>query len=312
MEQNIELLKLGEVGTSVEEVIEEFIQLGVERWGEGLAGMVGPLREAIRAGKVDGWAACSGAQAWGIIVCTQREGHGRVNFIHVLTDHQGKEIERLLIERAVAEFEKAGLEQITSEALVLGDGEAVRDAFITLGFRSLGRMVMSLKLISLPEPVPSPGYELVPWDDRYLESVVQLIFEANRDGPDRLIYPELRTAEGTGHMVQGIRAGAVGPFDEEASSLTLRDGSPCGTILFTRPAPDQGFVAEMAVAEEHRGKGLGKALLARALAIAQKQGIGTVKLGVTEENRPAVGLYRKLGFTPEQRLTAYIRGGADG
>ncbi|MFQ6090442.1 MAG: GNAT family N-acetyltransferase, partial [Candidatus Bipolaricaulia bacterium] len=221
-----------------------------------------------------------------------------------------KGIERLLIERAIAEFERAGVEQITSEALVLGDEKIVRDVFTALGFGSVGRMVMSLPLSEgLPEPVLPPGYELVPWDDRYLREITQLIFDANCGGPDRLIYPELRTLEGTGRMVQGIRAGAVGPFNDEASPIVLHDGSSCGTILFTRPAPDQGFVAEMAVTEEHRGKGLGKALLVKSLAIAQGQGIRTVKLGVTEENLPAVGLYRKLGFIPEQRLTAYIRGG---
>ena len=51
MKQIVELLKLGEAGTSVEEVIEEFNQLGVRALDKELAGMVGSLREAIRAGK---------------------------------------------------------------------------------------------------------------------------------------------------------------------------------------------------------------------------------------------------------------------
>ena len=42
MKQIVELLKLGEAGTSVEEVIEEFNQLGVRALDKELAGMVGP------------------------------------------------------------------------------------------------------------------------------------------------------------------------------------------------------------------------------------------------------------------------------
>ena len=51
MKQIVELLKLGEAGTSVEEVIGEFNQLGVGALDKELAGVVGPAAGSDRRGK---------------------------------------------------------------------------------------------------------------------------------------------------------------------------------------------------------------------------------------------------------------------
>jgi GNAT superfamily N-acetyltransferase len=166
---------------------------------------------------------------------------------------------------------------------------------------------MSLDLRrSLPEPVTPSGYELIPWSDDHMCSVIQLIYDANAGTVDQLVYPEMKTLEGTGRMIQAVRSGATAPFDEEASLIALHEGAPCGGLLFTRSAANQGFAAAMAVAEAHQRKGLGKALLTQALLAAQAQGVEFVELAVTAENIPAVHLYRRFGFTPKQRVTAHI------
>jgi len=52
----------------------------------------------------------------------------------------------------------------------------------------------------------------------------------------------------------------------------------------------------VAIAPAHQGRGVGRALLSRTLGPAWEAGIRTVDLTVTEENRPAVALYERLGF----------------
>lgn len=60
----------------------------------------------------------------------------------------------------------------------------------------------------------------------------------------------------------------------------------------------------LAVDGMHRSMGIGKYVLAGVIAYAKKRGCKTIYLEVNENNAPAVGLYKKLGF--KQR---YIRRG---
>lgn len=303
----IELSRLSETPVSVDEIVDDFTRLGVERLGEHLRGMVKSFREAIRAEKVDGWIARQGDRALGLAVRTEREGNGRINFIHVLSDCEEEDLAARLVNKTVNELRRSRVNRITCEAITLNYERQIRKAFEELGFKSLERVVMSFDLRgNLPEPIVPSAYELIPWSDDHVESVVQLIYDANAGTVDQFVYPEMKTLEGTSRMVQAVRGGATASFDEEASPIVLYDRAPCGALLFTRPAADEGFIAEMAVAKAHQRKGLGKALLTQALLTAQGQGVKLVKLGVTRENIPAVNLYRQLGFTPEQQVTAHI------
>jgi ribosomal protein S18 acetylase RimI-like enzyme len=58
---------------------------------------------------------------------------------------------------------------------------------------------------------------------------------------------------------------------------------------------------------EHRGLGLGRALLVQALHGFAESGMATAALEVTAENEVAVGLYQDLGFRTTEVL--YRRGG---
>jgi ribosomal-protein-alanine N-acetyltransferase len=60
---------------------------------------------------------------------------------------------------------------------------------------------------------------------------------------------------------------------------------------------DQGELANVAVKPEHRRRGLGSFLLARALDVARERGIKTVFLEVRESNEAALRLYARFGFT---------------
>jgi ribosomal protein S18 acetylase RimI-like enzyme len=57
-------------------------------------------------------------------------------------------------------------------------------------------------------------------------------------------------------------------------------------------------VVGMYVAPEVAGQGLGRALLAALLEHAEREGLGSLVLTVTEGNEAAVSLYRAVGFRP--------------
>lgn len=306
-DENLKVVRLTETSASLDEILDEFVQKAESQWGGSLAEMVKPLKKAVSEKKVDGWVICSQDHPVGVAISTYSDERGRINFMHVLSRHQDEGLYPLLIEHTVSELRKAGATRINSEVMVLGDEEAVSETFKKLGFRLLKRKMMCASLADdVSEPPLPQGCTVVSWDDTCMEAVATLIWDANQGGVDQLIYPEFETRESVSRMVQGIRRGTSGHFDEKVSLVALCEGSPCAVVLFTRSSPDEGFIAEMAVGRNYQGRGVGKALLARSLSCARAQGIKKVRLGVTEENISAVNLYKGLGFTPELQLSAYV------
>lgn len=303
----IELRPLPKAAGPAEQVIDDYIRSGAVAWGEDLAAAVAPLRGALRQGRLDGWVACQDAQGLGLVVCLERAATGRISFVHLLSDYPQEDLVARLVGHVVVRLREAGCRHIASHASPAAHLEAIRQAFLGLGFTALERMIMSVALDGdLPGcPLP-PAYELSAWEDHYLERVAQLFYDANRDAVDARIYPQFRTLDETLRMVEAIRDGGAGPFVEEASGIVLHGRMLCGAIMLVCPEPGQGFVVIVAIAPAYQGRGVGRALLARTLAAARKAGIQTVELTVTEGNLAAVSLYRRLGFSDRRRMTAYV------
>jgi ribosomal protein S18 acetylase RimI-like enzyme len=85
-------------------------------------------------------------------------------------------------------------------------------------------------------------------------------------------------------------------------------GIPVGFLLLLYDLPDevtnteQAFVAYTAVEPFARGRGVGRALLEAAEALARAGGLRYVSLMVTEDNAQARNLYEHAGFTTERRM----------
>lgn len=94
--------------------------------------------------------------------------------------------------------------------------------------------------------------------------------------------------------------------------LALAGGRVVGALTCEREARRKvqhiAHLVGMMVAETHRGRGIGRALLADAIARLQATpGLAQVTLSVTASNRAAVGLYESVGFTRYGRLPDAIR-----
>jgi ribosomal protein S18 acetylase RimI-like enzyme len=61
------------------------------------------------------------------------------------------------------------------------------------------------------------------------------------------------------------------------------------------------YLEELYVAPDHRGGGLGRALLERVLDIARERGAGRIDLGTSTDDVAARHLYESLGFSSEER-----------
>lgn len=70
---------------------------------------------------------------------------------------------------------------------------------------------------------------------------------------------------------------------------------------------DEGEIANLAVAPEARGKGIGAKLLDTALSEGRARGAGAIFLEVRDSNRAARQLYASRGFVEVGRRKAYYR-----
>ncbi|MET0206452.1 MAG: GNAT family N-acetyltransferase [Thermoleophilaceae bacterium] len=57
------------------------------------------------------------------------------------------------------------------------------------------------------------------------------------------------------------------------------------------------YLAELYVVPDHRGQGLGRALMETALAVAREQGADSMDLGTGDDDVAARALYESLGFS---------------
>jgi len=98
----------------------------------------------------------------------------------------------------------------------------------------------------------------------------------------------------------------------EANMIALSEGEATirGFIL-CRVVLDEAEILTFAVAAEHRGAGIGRALLDRAVSQAGKAGAASVFLEVSAGNDAAIGLYKHAGFTKGGVRRDYYADGSD-
>lgn len=87
-------------------------------------------------------------------------------------------------------------------------------------------------------------------------------------------------------------------LDRDDAALEVAELEGHGVIgyLVVWFAADEGELADLAVAREYRGRGLGSRLLDRAVEVARENGVRSLFLEVRESNRAAAALYQSRGF----------------
>jgi GNAT superfamily N-acetyltransferase len=88
------------------------------------------------------------------------------------------------------------------------------------------------------------------------------------------------------------------------------DGTPAGFALFfhnysTFLAQPGIYLEDLFVNIEHRGRGLGKALLVELARIALERKCGRLEWAVLDWNEPAIQFYKSLGAKPMDEWTVY-------
>jgi GNAT superfamily N-acetyltransferase len=107
-----------------------------------------------------------------------------------------------------------------------------------------------------------------------------------------------------------IRRHIFGPRPFAEVLIAEVDGEPVGFALFfhnfsTFRGQPGIYLEDLFVRPEHRGKGLGKALLVQLARLAVERGCGRLEWAVLDWNAPSIAFYKSLGSRPMDEWTVY-------
>ena len=162
------------------------------------------------------------------------------------------------------------------------------------------RMELDFRDVCLPEPQLPDGYRWLPWNRLLLERHSLVKWNSFHQEVDARVFACLSQLEGCRRLMQEIsRQLSFLPGATWLLSFQPEDEWPaadCGTIQGVSHSRRLGAIQNVGVIPEHRGFGLGRALVLRSLDGFLRQGLRRVYLEVTADNQPAVELYRSIGF----------------
>lgn len=138
-----------------------------------------------------------------------------------------------------------------------------------------------------------PKFEWLPWRDDLADVHAAVLFQSFASETDSELFPSLSSETGCRMLVRAIRD-SFG-FCPAATWLIRGPNGPVGSVQGLLEF-GEGSIQNVAVLPELRGRGLGEALVRKALVGFAAQGALGVELEVTVANGSAVSLYRRLGF----------------
>lgn len=162
------------------------------------------------------------------------------------------------------------------------------------------RMEFDLEQWRAPAAALPEDYVWVAWQPVLIERHAQVKCESFRHEVDAQVFPCLGDFQGCARLMREI-AHQPGFLPQATWLLRYRGDDhsrpmDCGTIQGLAHSELLGAVQNVGVVPEHRGMGLGRALILQALAGFRGARLRKVYLEVTATNYPAVELYRSVGF----------------
>ncbi len=156
------------------------------------------------------------------------------------------------------------------------------------------RMFLDLTAPLPAVPPLAERYRWVGWQPSLMEAHAQVKVQCFQGEIDSLVFENLRDYAGCMRLMNEIshRSG----FRPEATWLIALDDEYVGTVQGVLHLGEAGAIQNLGIVPEHRGRGLGKALLLRALHAFRERGLARATLEVTAQNKAAVHIYRQIGF----------------
>jgi len=227
---------------------------------------------------------------------------------------EARDIEVRLLENVIETLQESpGVHRAEAQLLTHSTGELAAP-FLSKGFQRHRRLFLSLEL-SGPTAPPFPALrplkdvQIRRWTEQDYQPAASVITAAYRAHIDSEINDQYRTNAGSMRFLNNIvRFPGCGVFDNESSFVAIHKPSHSliGLILCSRIRHDVGHVTQVCLLPEYRGAGIGENLLASAYNALRTRRLSQLSLTVTEANRNAVELYRRIGFQESRIFDAFV------
>jgi ribosomal protein S18 acetylase RimI-like enzyme len=155
------------------------------------------------------------------------------------------------------------------------------------------RMELDLRR-EFPAPRLPHEFGWLEWDEHLLEAHAETKYLCFQQEVDALVFPSLSHYDGCRDLMTAIRC-RYG-FCPGATWLVAAPDGCVGTVQGVIDEDGFGAIQNLGVLAEHRGRGLGRALLLKALHGFKAAGVKRSFLEVTATNESAMGMYRGLGY----------------
>ena len=241
-----------------------------------------------------------------------------LNLIHCIGDENLNHKRRILMDK----FMEINADIIKNKVVtypMLGSQEQFVEEIPNYGFKLIGLAVErfqfgNIKSIELykayKQPVLPQFYELVNWDIKFEQSIINVINNAFKDTSDALFDPRFASKEGSEDILNKITSGIYGNFLPECTTVLLYKGNPVGICLANITAGKIANIPLVGILKEHCSKGLGKAMLYNTLKLlidCHLSHLSEVNVSTETNNYPALQMYRRLGFKEDYNYTQAYR-----
>ena len=265
---------------------------------------------------LDGLALTAGSEIAGYCYWVA-EGHkALIGDLYVREAWRAPEHEQLLLTETLSALRRShslpilGVRRVESQLMQLSQPDALQwdEPDQPLRFQRLF-MLAPLDAMARYRAI---GFEralrFLPWRMEWIDAIAGLIAAVYSRHIDSHINDQYRNTAGAERFLRNVvKFPGCGKFQPEASYVVLSESSDlAGCVIATRVAPETGHIAQLCVAPEWQGRGLGYELLRRSMQALREIGCREVSLTVTAANGPARRLYEHMDFRTIQRFTAFI------
>jgi ribosomal protein S18 acetylase RimI-like enzyme len=263
---------------------------------------VAAFRRAMERGGVSGKAIRCGSSTAGYAYFIVEAGRGVMTGLAVAPEWSGREIGPLLVRSILRELTLRGVSRVESQ-FVSFDSPWLVPCFEAEGFETFAR---EFRRLPLRTPGPrgrvapaSDSFALRPWKSWNLTEASQVMQSAHVSGIDARMNELYRSSEGCRSLLTSVlRHRGCGAAILDASTIARdpRTDRAVGFAVVTETSVRKAHLAQLAVAPDFQGRGLGRLLLARTIERLSEMGYDGLSLMVSRDNHRALDLYRSMGF----------------
>jgi ribosomal protein S18 acetylase RimI-like enzyme len=232
-------------------------------------------------------------------------GRAIVGSLFASRGQRGKGLEEELASAVIAEAQRHPHNSRVECQTLFSTASSADRQFARAGFESRARHYL-VRDLAAGVDVPEHPWRLRPLRRDDIPAAAQVIHRSHQGSLDAALNLTYATPGYCRAFVETLvlRAGC-GRFDPEASAVAEGADGIVGVLLASHLSRTNGHICQVSVDPRAQGTGLGRVLMATALASFRQRGLDTASLSVTVGNERAYALYERLGFTLRKAFAAH-------